>query len=120
MLAAAIPVLFLHVHYQPGLALGFGSTTIDAYLSDFAVLAVVVAAAVVVVAAAVVGAAVVSTGAVVSTTGTDVSATPLLESSPQAAARTATPAMTTASRRYRPNRLGVSDMSNPPVLSVRP
>jgi O-antigen ligase len=48
VLAAAIPVLFLHVHYQPGLALGFGSTTIDAYLSDFAVLAVVVAAAVVV------------------------------------------------------------------------
>jgi O-antigen ligase len=47
VLAAAVPVLFLHVHYQPGLALGFGSTTIDAYLSDFAVLAVVLAAGVV-------------------------------------------------------------------------
>ena len=45
MLAAAIPILFLHVSYQPGVAVGFGSTTVNAYLSDFAVLAVVVAAA---------------------------------------------------------------------------
>jgi O-antigen ligase len=44
VLAAAIPILFLHVKYQPGLAVGFGSTTINAYLSDFAVLAVVVIA----------------------------------------------------------------------------
>ena len=44
VLAAAIPILFLHVSYQPGVAIGFGSTTINAYLSDFAVLGVVVAA----------------------------------------------------------------------------
>jgi len=44
VLAAGIPILFLHVAYQPGLAIGFGSTTINAYLSDFAVLAVVLAA----------------------------------------------------------------------------
>jgi O-antigen ligase len=44
VLAAAIPVLFLHVHYQPGFGVRFGSTTLNAYLSDFAVLAVVVAA----------------------------------------------------------------------------
>jgi O-antigen ligase len=46
VLAAAIPILFLHVSYQPGVEVGFGSTTVNAYLSDFAVLAVVVAAAV--------------------------------------------------------------------------
>ena len=44
VLAAAIPILFLHVSYQPGVSVGFGSTTINAYLSDFAVLAVVAAA----------------------------------------------------------------------------
>jgi O-antigen ligase len=44
VLAAAIPVLFLHVHYQPGFGIGVGSTTANAYLSDFAVLAVVVVA----------------------------------------------------------------------------
>jgi len=44
VLAAAIPILFLHVHYQPGFGVGFGSTTVNAYLSDFAVLAVVVVA----------------------------------------------------------------------------
>jgi O-antigen ligase len=44
VLAAAIPILFLHVSYQPGVAVGFGSTTINAYLSDFAVLAVVLVA----------------------------------------------------------------------------
>ena len=46
VLAAAIPILFLHGAYQPGIGVGFGSTTINAYLSDFAVLAVVVAAVV--------------------------------------------------------------------------
>ena len=44
VLAAAIPILFLHVHYQPGFAVAFGSTSVNAYLSDFAVLAVVVVA----------------------------------------------------------------------------
>ena len=44
VLAAAIPILFLHVHYQPGFGIGFGSTTLNAYLSDFAVLAVVAVA----------------------------------------------------------------------------
>src|SRR5206468_7193964 len=34
------PLLFLHVSYQPGVAVG----SVNAYLSDFAVLAVVVAA----------------------------------------------------------------------------
>jgi O-antigen ligase len=46
LLAAALPILFLHVHYQPGVAISVGSTTVNAYLSDFAVLAVVVLAAV--------------------------------------------------------------------------
>lgn len=46
VLAAAIPVLFLHVAYQPGFGVAVGSTTVNAYLSDFAVLAVVVAAVV--------------------------------------------------------------------------
>jgi hypothetical protein len=41
LLAAAIPILFLHVRYQPGFAVNVGSTSINAYLSDFAVLAVV-------------------------------------------------------------------------------
>ena len=44
VLGAAIPLLFLHVHYQPGVELHFGSTSVHAYLSDFAVLAVVAAA----------------------------------------------------------------------------
>jgi O-antigen ligase len=44
VLAAAIPLLFLHVSYQPGVAFGLGSTTVNAYLSDFAVLAVVITA----------------------------------------------------------------------------
>jgi hypothetical protein len=44
VLAAAIPILFLHVRYQPGVEVSLGSTTVNAYLSDFAVLAVVVAA----------------------------------------------------------------------------
>ena len=45
VLAAAIPVLFLHVAYQPGFGVRLGGTTVNAYLSDFAVLAVVVVAA---------------------------------------------------------------------------
>src|SRR5690242_6313960 len=40
VLAAAIPLLFLHVSYQPGISVG----SVNAYLSDFAVLAVVVVA----------------------------------------------------------------------------
>jgi O-antigen ligase len=44
VLAAGIPILFLHVAYQPGVAIAFRSTTINAYLSDFVVLAIVVAA----------------------------------------------------------------------------
>src|SRR3954464_38732 len=40
VVAAAIPLLFLHVSYQPGVSVG----SVDAYLSDFAVLAVVVVA----------------------------------------------------------------------------
>src|SRR5436190_12553794 len=43
VVAAAIPLLFLHVSYQPHVSVG----SIDAYLSDFAVLAVVVTAFVV-------------------------------------------------------------------------
>jgi O-antigen ligase len=46
VLAAAIPILFLHVRYQPGFSVGIGSTSVSAYLSDFAVLAVVLAGAV--------------------------------------------------------------------------
>ena len=46
VLAAAIPVLFLHVQYQPGFGVRFGDTTLNAYLSDFAVLAVAVVACV--------------------------------------------------------------------------
>src|SRR3954468_19745906 len=40
LVAAAIPLLFLHVSYQPGIAVG----SVNAYLSDFAVLALVLAA----------------------------------------------------------------------------
>src|SRR3954470_19234284 len=40
VVAAAIPLLFLHVRYQPGFSVG----PVDAYLSDFAVLAVVATA----------------------------------------------------------------------------
>jgi O-antigen ligase len=43
VVAAAIPILFLHVQYQPGVVLHLGSTSVHAYLSDLAVLAVVVA-----------------------------------------------------------------------------
>ena len=40
MLAAALPFLFLHVHYQPDLGFSAGGTRIDISLSDLAVLAV--------------------------------------------------------------------------------
>ena len=39
VLALALPFVFLHRHYQPSLSIG----AVDAYLSDFAVLAVVIA-----------------------------------------------------------------------------
>jgi hypothetical protein len=42
VLAAAIPLLFLHSKFQPSISIGLGGTSVDAYLSDFAVLAVVV------------------------------------------------------------------------------
>ena len=44
VLAAGIPILFLHVGYQPGVAIHVASTTVNAYLSDFVVLAIVLAA----------------------------------------------------------------------------
>ncbi|MFN2628776.1 MAG: O-antigen ligase family protein [Gaiellaceae bacterium] len=44
ILALALPVLFLHVRYQPGFSVGFGSTRATAYLSDIAVWAVALAA----------------------------------------------------------------------------
>lgn len=44
VLAAAQPFLFLHFGFQPALSVGLGSATATAYLSDFAVLAVVLAA----------------------------------------------------------------------------
>jgi len=44
--AAAVPVLFLHVRYQPGVDAELGSTTLGIELSDLAVLAIVVAAVV--------------------------------------------------------------------------
>ena len=43
MLAAALPFLFLHVHYQPDLGFSAGGTHVDISLSDLAVLAVAVA-----------------------------------------------------------------------------
>lgn len=43
LLAAALPLVFLHVRYQPSLELAAGSTTIAIRLSDLAVLAVVAA-----------------------------------------------------------------------------
>ena len=44
VLAAAIPLLFLHVSFQPGVTVSVGGSSATAYLSDFAVLAVVLAA----------------------------------------------------------------------------
>jgi O-antigen ligase len=46
VLAGALPFLFLHKNYQPDLAVGVSSTTLDIRLSDLAALAVVVAAVV--------------------------------------------------------------------------
>lgn len=43
VLAAAIPVIFLHVKYQPSVEIGLGSTEVGIQLSDVAVLAVVAA-----------------------------------------------------------------------------
>jgi len=45
LLAAAIPLLFLHVMYQPTAAFGAGATSVDVRLSDLAIGAVAVAAA---------------------------------------------------------------------------
>ena len=47
VLAAAIPIVFWHVRYQPGTDVRLGSTTVGIQLSDLAVLAVLVAAVVV-------------------------------------------------------------------------
>ena len=44
VLAAAFPILFIHLRYQPKFHVAAGSTTVGVELSDFAVLAVVVAA----------------------------------------------------------------------------
>lgn len=44
VLAIAVPLLFLHVRYQPAIDVGVGSTTATASLSDVAVLAIAVAA----------------------------------------------------------------------------
>ena len=44
VLAAAVPILFIHVRYQPKFHVSASSTTIGIELSDFAVLAVVLAA----------------------------------------------------------------------------
>jgi O-antigen ligase len=40
VLAAALPILFLHVRYQPGFTVSVGSTSVHVVLSDLAVLAV--------------------------------------------------------------------------------
>jgi O-antigen ligase len=46
ILAASLPFLFFHEHYQPELGVSLGSTTIDVRLSDLAVVIVLVAAVV--------------------------------------------------------------------------
>lgn len=43
-LAAALPILFLHVRYQPGFTISAGSTSVHVVLSDLAVLAVALVA----------------------------------------------------------------------------
>jgi len=45
VVAAAIPLLFLHSEFQPSISVAVAGTNVTAYLSDFAVLAVVVCAA---------------------------------------------------------------------------
>jgi len=44
VLALSVPLIFLHVDYQPGVTLHAGSTSVSIYLSDLAVLAVGLAA----------------------------------------------------------------------------
>jgi O-antigen ligase/polysaccharide polymerase Wzy-like membrane protein len=44
LVALSLPILFLHVRYQPGFDVGFGSTTATAYLSDIVVWVLVVTA----------------------------------------------------------------------------
>ena len=44
MLAAAVPFLFLHATYQPGLSVDVGSSSVDATLADLAIACVVAAA----------------------------------------------------------------------------
>jgi O-antigen ligase len=44
VVAVAVPLLFLHEEFQPHVSVAVGGTTVDAYLSDFAVLGVVLAA----------------------------------------------------------------------------
>jgi O-antigen ligase len=44
--AAAVPFVFLHVSFQPGVSVTLGGSSAHAYLSDFAILAVVAAAVV--------------------------------------------------------------------------
>jgi O-antigen ligase len=44
VVAGAVPFLFLHVSFQPGVSVAIGGSTVHAYLSDVAVMAVVVAA----------------------------------------------------------------------------
>jgi O-antigen ligase len=44
LVAAAIPLLFLHSEFQPSISVLVGGTSVDAYLTDFAVLAVVLGA----------------------------------------------------------------------------
>ena len=39
LVAAAIPLLFLHSEFQPSISVHVGGTSVDAYLTDFAVLA---------------------------------------------------------------------------------
>src|SRR5579884_1370386 len=48
VLAAAIPLLFLHAEFQPSVSVGVGGTSVTAYLTDFAILVVVLAAVAVV------------------------------------------------------------------------
>jgi O-antigen ligase/polysaccharide polymerase Wzy-like membrane protein len=45
VLAAALPILFLHVRYQPGFTVDVGSTSVHVVLSDLAVLVVAAVAA---------------------------------------------------------------------------
>lgn len=44
VLAAALPLIFLHIEYQPGAAIGLGSTAVGVEISDVAILAVGIAA----------------------------------------------------------------------------